>query len=209
MSFAHIHLLLNHVPTVGFSIGLALFMVALAGRNHELQRAGLVIFFLTAALTIATYVSGNDAYEALKETPGLSEPLMKAHESAALIAFILMQAAGFFSWVGLWVSARSHRIANWNLGVVLVLAIVTFGFMARAANIGGEIRHPEIQTAPAFSTDASVPTLAVSWTVFVENHSLGMAHRGNRSLYRTVHAFRSGLDAGLANARLREKHNLV
>ena len=61
MNFVHIHLLLNHLPTVAFSIGLGLFLIALFAKNHDLKKASLVIFFTTAALTIATYVSGNDA----------------------------------------------------------------------------------------------------------------------------------------------------
>ena len=72
MNSVHIHLLLNHFPTIGFCIGLALFVIALLRRNHELQQAGMVIFFVTAALTIATYVSGNDAQEAIKRIGRLS-----------------------------------------------------------------------------------------------------------------------------------------
>jgi hypothetical protein len=41
----------------------------------------LVIFFLTAALTITTYVSGSDAQEALKETPDMPLSLISAHEA--------------------------------------------------------------------------------------------------------------------------------
>ena len=87
MNAPHIHLLLNHFPTVGFSIGLSLFLIALLGKRDELKRASLVIFFVTAALTITTYVSGNDALAEIKDTPGISVALINAHESAALVAF--------------------------------------------------------------------------------------------------------------------------
>src|SRR5262249_3711236 len=157
MNPAHLHLLLNHFPTVAFSIGLGLFLVSLFAKSDELKRASLVIFFLTAALTITTYVSGSDALEAMKDSPGLSSRLANAHESAALAAFIFMQAAGFFSWLGLWMLRRISRVANWNLVVVLILAVMTFGLMARAANIGGDIRHPEILANPeTAATEAGV-----------------------------------------------------
>ncbi len=123
MNSVHIHLLLNHFPTIGFCIGLALFVIALVRRNHDLQQAGMVIFFVTAALTIATYVSGNDAQEAIRESAGFPEAQVKAHESAALIAFVFMQATGFFAWLGLWMARRLSRIANWNLAIVLLLAV--------------------------------------------------------------------------------------
>ena len=171
MNSEHIHLLLNHFPTIGFSIGLVIFAVALLWKIDHLQEAGLVIFFLIAAVSIATYVSGNDAQDALKDTPEISQGLVNAHESAALVAFLFMQLTGFFAWIGLWMLRRIGRVAAWNLVVVSVLAIVTFGLMAQAANIGGQIRHPEIQDPQLSSLDAAAPTLARSWGKFVEAHT--------------------------------------
>jgi len=40
---------------------LALYVAALVSKQPDLRRATFVIFFLVAALTIVTYVSGNDA----------------------------------------------------------------------------------------------------------------------------------------------------
>jgi len=171
MNAAHIHLLLNHFPTIGFCIGIVVFVVAIARKSKDLLEAGLVIFFLTAALTIATYVSGNDAQAALTDTPGIPDALVKVHESAALVAFVFMQATGFFSWIGLWMLRRISRVAPWNLAVITILAIVTFGLMARTANIGGEIRHAEIQDIQASSLDPDAQTLARSWGKFVEDHT--------------------------------------
>jgi hypothetical protein len=171
MNPAHMHLLLNHVPTIGFAIGLVLFGTALLLKRSDLRRAGLVIFFLAAAVTIATYVSGNDAREALKETPDISDPLMQAHESAALVAFAFMQITGFFSWIGLWIWGRPSRFARWNTGIVLGLSILTFVLMARASYMGGAIRHPETGAAQTIPLDPSVPTLARSWGLLVPEHS--------------------------------------
>src|SRR3989442_15254516 len=115
MNFSHVHLLLNHFPTVGFAVGLGLFLVALFGKSNELKRVSLVIFFMTAALTIMTYVSGSDAQDAIKDLPGVSLPLINAHEGTALIAFLFMQVTGFFAWLGLWMWRRPAGPANWNL----------------------------------------------------------------------------------------------
>jgi len=171
MNLAHIHLLLNHLPTIGFGIGLVLFVIALLRKDAALQQAGLVIFFLTAALTIATYVSGSNAHQALKDSPGFSEGATFAHESAALVAFIVMQVVGFFSWIGLWIGGRGSRFPGWILGVVLILALVTFGLMAQAANVGGAIHHPEILDPEATPLDHSGPTFVESWGLFVQDHS--------------------------------------
>jgi uncharacterized membrane protein len=171
MDPVHIHLLLNHLPTVGFSIGLALFLIALVGKRDELVRAGLVILFMTAALTITTYVSGNDAQQVLKENPSIPAALIDQHETAALFAFVVMQATGFFAWLGLWVWRRRSRIPNWNLAAVFILAVISFGLMARAANIGGVIRHAEIASAQEQQASETATTAARSWGMYVEAHS--------------------------------------
>jgi hypothetical protein len=134
-----------------------------------------VILFLTAAATIMTYVSGSDAEQALLETPGVPTNIINAHESAALLALAFMQTTGFFAWLGLWLWRPLKRVPNWNLAVVLLLSVVTFGLMAQAANIGGEIRHPEIlsvpQSAVAAADAEAGPTMPRSWGVYVENNS--------------------------------------
>jgi hypothetical protein len=147
MNLAHVHLLLNHFPTIGFGIGLGLFLVGLIGKNDYLQRVSFVIFFLIALLAIPTYMSGNAAQEVLKDTPEVSQNLIRQHEDAALLAFVLMQITGFVAWLGLWQFRLISRLASWSIASVVLLSIVTFGLMARAANIGGEIRHPEILAA--------------------------------------------------------------
>src|SRR5450631_2308180 len=152
MDLTHIHLLLNHFPTVGTIIGLGLLLVSVLGKSNDLKRAGLVVFLGLGLLTVATYVSGNAAQATICVAtsatlpctdPTVSRALIGAHEGAALIAFIVLEITAAFAWLGLWQMRRRSHLPNWNMALVLLLAIVTFGLMARAANIGGEIRHPE------------------------------------------------------------------
>jgi len=103
MNLAHVHLLLNHFPIIGFAVGLGLFLAGLAGKNYELKRASLVIFFIMAVLSIPAYMSGNAAEETLCSPPeyhcitGVSATAIRAHEDAALFAFILMELTGFIA----------------------------------------------------------------------------------------------------------------
>jgi uncharacterized membrane protein len=155
MNLAHLHLLLNHFPTIGMVVGLGLFLAALVRKNEELKRASLVIFLGIAILAIPTYMSGNAAEEAICVTapdkpcsnPEVSKALIETHEGAALIAMIGMEFSGAFAWLGLWQYRRTRRFPNATMAAVLLLSLVTFGLMARAADIGGEIRHPEILAA--------------------------------------------------------------
>ncbi len=220
---AHLHILLNHVPTVGFGMGLGLFLIALLKRSESLQRTCLVIFFLVANVAIATYTTGNagetvisarnvtvgvtegsptitsagglfswdagrqlkiggavyrieryvSADEATLDRPyaGPTDPSASArllapfpvsstairrHEDAALVAFVLMEVTGFFAWLALWQWRALSRLATWNLVIVSLLSLVTFGLMARAATLGGNIHHEEV----AYQADASVDVTA-------------------------------------------------
>ena len=57
MNLAHVHLLLNHVPTVGFGVGLGLLVLSLVGSSHDdLKRASLMVLFVVAILTIPTFL---------------------------------------------------------------------------------------------------------------------------------------------------------
>jgi uncharacterized membrane protein len=155
MNLAHLHLLLNHFPTVGMIVGIALFAVCLISRNEHLVRPSLLIFFGIAVLTIPTYVTGNSAQLAICKVqekmtdpckdPNVSRALIEAHEAAALPAFVVMIVNGALAWLGLWQYRRSGRVPKSTQLVVMALSVIAFGLMARAANMGGDIRHPEIR----------------------------------------------------------------
>jgi hypothetical protein len=155
MNLAHIHLLLNHFPTVGMIIGIGLFLLGLAGKSDDLKRASLVVFLGIALLALPTYMSGNAAQEMICKgqpkapctDPGVSKALIEKHEGAALLALVFMEITGAFAWLGLWQSRRLARFPRWSLAAVALFSLVTFGLMSQAANIGGEIRHPEIMSA--------------------------------------------------------------
>jgi len=179
MNLAHIHLLLNHFPTIGFGMALGLFLVALVRNSEELKRTSLVIFFLISALAIPTYLSGNAALETLCSgpegacPPGVSVAHIRAHEDAALPGFLLMEITGFVAWLGLWQFRLMSRTPRWNVSAVLLLSILSFALMARAANIGGEIRHPEIEAAPQATeqTDGNVQPLVRGIGAYVTGHT--------------------------------------
>jgi hypothetical protein len=155
MNLAHIHLLLNHFPTVGMLVGLGLFLISLAGKKDDLKQASLVVFLGIALLALPTYMSGNAAQEVICKSPdkitctdhGVSKALIEKHEGAALLALLFMEITGAFAWLGLWQYRRMSRFPRGTLAAVAFFSLVTFGLMSQAANIGGEIRHPEIMSA--------------------------------------------------------------
>ena len=142
---AHLHLLVNHFPTIGTILGLALLLMSLVRKNDHIKKVSFEVIFLIALLTLPVYVSGQAAAEALKGQPGVGAAAIVAHNDAALGSFIMMEITGFFAWLALW---RMRRIGWPTSGLtytVLVLSVLTVAAVARASNIGGDIRHPEIE----------------------------------------------------------------
>jgi hypothetical protein len=158
VNLAHLHLLLNHVPTVGAVVALGLLIVAFVRRNEPLQHAGLEVLFVIAVLTMPVYMSGVAAHQTLRDEPGLSAQAISVHQDAALAGFTVTEFAGFVAWIALWQVRRRGRAARGLVAAVTLLSILGLGLMARAATLGGEIRHPEIRSdlaagAPAAADD--------------------------------------------------------
>ena len=165
LNFVHVHLLLNHVPTVGTIIALGLLMLALVKKSQELKRASFALFFAIALVSLPTYMTGYSAQKAIKDRPGVSSSLIEQHQSAALLALIFMEATGVVAWFGLWQARKRSAAAGWNAPVVLLLSAVTIGLMAAAANIGGEISHPEIMSAGEASGGTLAPAVLKSASI--------------------------------------------
>ncbi|HUA20550.1 MAG TPA: hypothetical protein VMB25_17500 [Bryobacteraceae bacterium] len=167
MDLTHIHLLLNHFPTIGTIIGGGLFVLSLIMKSDDLKRASLVVLLGIALISIPTYMSGNGAQDGIKALPGVSKAMIEAHEGAAFVAILFMEVTGAFAWLGLWQFRRLARIPNWNLTVILILTVASFALMTRASNLGGEIRHPEIRASQAQEPATADPGLARTVGSFV------------------------------------------
>jgi hypothetical protein len=173
MSTTHAHLLLNHFPTVGFVMTIGLFLAALVARSEHLKQASLGAFVGIALVAIPTYVTGNAAAERLCVAepgepcadPAVSRPLIEHHEGAAMLSLAVMLLTAGFSWLGLWQYRRLRKFPVWNLAIVAVLSVLALGLVARAANIGGEIRHPEIRAEQA--SPAAAPAIARSVAKYI------------------------------------------
>src|ERR1700719_175728 len=138
-TLAHIHLLLNHFPTVAFLIGLGLFIVALYMKSDHMKRISLGIFLIISLISIPVYMTGKAAQSAIKDQPGISAVLTETHQDAALLAITFMEITGVLSWLALWQYRRVSRASSGNLAAVLVFSAITFVLMARTSYIGGEI----------------------------------------------------------------------
>ena len=164
MNLAHLHLLLNHVPTLGFGFGIGLLGASLVRGSEDLRRASYVVFFGIALVAIPAYLSGNAAEFILKTEQELPQNVVAAHQNAAMLALIPMGITGLVGWLALW------RVRRWHQPAILVLSIIAFVLMARAATIGGQIRHPEIVASGASAYAPVWPSPAAMGAAFVLDH---------------------------------------
>jgi hypothetical protein len=149
LNAAHLHLVLNHVPTLGMAVGLALLLLALIRRHEVLVHVGLEVLFVIALVTLPVYVTGAAAYAHLRSGADFSDIAARMHQDVALTGFAVTEFAGFVAWVALWQSRRTGRAGRGLVAAVTLLSLLALAIMGRAATLGGEIHHPEIRAAAA------------------------------------------------------------
>jgi uncharacterized membrane protein len=158
----HLHLLLNHVPTVGTVIAVAILLLSLLRRNEGMRRVSFELYFVIALLTLPAYLSGVGTEAILEYQEGVSRAIMERHHDAALLGSVFMLLSGGAAWIALWQTRRRSRPSGVTVASVLLLSAVTVDLKARAATLGGEIRHPEIVGDPEASLIAAEPYIAAT-----------------------------------------------
>ncbi|GBD39816.1 MAG: hypothetical protein KatS3mg078_2024 [Deltaproteobacteria bacterium] len=146
MNWAHIHLMLNHIPVVGTGLVILLLIVALARKSKELTNVTLIFTILISLATIPVYLTGEPAEEVIEDMPGIREELIEEHEEQAEIAFIFIEVTGFLALIALVTNIYSQKIAQRMALLTLLALIVSGGLMAWTANLGGKIQHEEIRS---------------------------------------------------------------
>ena len=205
MTLSHVHLLLNHVPTVGMAIAIALIVIALIRKSDDLKRASLEAFFIVALLTLPAYTTGLAAQLQIQKLPGVSDVMIEAHEDAAIWSLLLMQLTGGFAWFALWKRRRGGQ-ARVAITAVLLLSALTMMTTAQTASLGGEIRHPEI-LAGGEDTAAIEAALATN-PPWITANQIGLMLTDRQWLwpsFETLHFIGMGLIFGIvliANLRL-------
>jgi uncharacterized membrane protein len=168
MNWAHVHLLLSHLPVIGTIFGVLLLLLALLRKSEELKRVSLGVFVFTALIALPVYFTGEPAEEMVENLPGVAESLIDKHKDAALFALLMAGGAGVVALAGLILFRRAERLPGWVVAVALVLSLATSVLMGWAANLGGQIRHTEIRAG--FTSPAETETKGGHETKKEEDH---------------------------------------
>lgn len=145
LSWAHIHLLLNHFPIIGTIAALIIFIVGWLRHSRPLKQASYWTFFLMALLAIAVYYSGTQAYATVESLPNVTEAQIHRHREVAEWSFIGLSIIGALSLMGMLMARRSKLAPSWFNVTFLVVAIAATGLVSWAGLHGGTIRHTEVR----------------------------------------------------------------
>jgi hypothetical protein len=158
MTWAHVHIAVNHLPVVLVPVAIAMLGAAWATKSAELRKAGLAWLVVAAITGGGAYVSGEPAEDVVEDLPGVSKPAIEEHEEAALLAAVATGAAGVLA-LGVLVIGRGPVPApGWLFATTVAVGLVAAALMVRTANLGGRISHPEIRGPTASDHAVGVQT---------------------------------------------------
>lgn len=154
MNVLHLHLLLNHVPVVGAIFGVLLLALGLLRRSDELAKVSFGFLALLGVVSVAVFLTGEPAQEAVEKLPGFSEALVDRHEDAALLATIATGTVGALALAAM-IIYRRRALPRWLTTLGLFCTVGASALMGYTANLGGQIRHTEIRTGTTLSRPAA------------------------------------------------------
>ena len=145
MNQAHLHLVVNHVPIVGSLFALVLLGVGWLRQNRSLTQAGLVAVLAAGLLCVPAQLTGEGAAKIVQDMPRVSRALIENHAAAAEKGFWALEMAAALALFGLLLLKNNAPKARLLAGLALAATIISFALLARAGNLGGQIRHTEIR----------------------------------------------------------------
>ncbi len=146
MNPTHIHLLLNHFPIIGTLIGSTILLYSIIKKQDTGKVTGAFIIVIMAIIAIPVLLTGEPAEESVEHLSGISKALIHDHEEASEKAFWLMEITGVFSLFALILYKIKSAFTAKAFWIAFAFSVITFFAMAWAGNLGGKIRHPEINS---------------------------------------------------------------
>jgi uncharacterized membrane protein len=147
MNQAHLHLLLNHLPTAGSILGALVLIQGLWTKSNNTLIAAYNVLILSALGGIVTYLTGEAAEETVEHIQGISKAAIEEHELAAKFALAAVIIIGIGSIIGIYLTAKKSPRLRTCAWVIMFISIWSFSVIARTAYLGGEIRHTEFNSS--------------------------------------------------------------
>jgi uncharacterized membrane protein len=185
MNLAHVHIVINHVPSLGSVLGLLLLAAGMYKKSEPIKQFAYFVLVMITMAVLPTYISGAEAQAIVAKNPSYSPGMIQLHQNAAMITLLIMTAAGMFAWFGLWEFRRQARSSSVTTICTLISTMCAVVSVLITAYIGGSISHSEIRDAAESAVNESVgwrapleqwvSDQAWSWPTLEMIHYVGMA----------------------------------
>jgi len=147
MNWAHIHLLVNHVPILASLFAALFFLIALRVESRDTwARAGLMLLAIASLGAIAAFMTGDPASEVIEGQPHTSNRALSDHHVRATIA---LGAAGLaaLAAIGALVITRKNggSYSRRLVTILFALTALSAACLGWTGLAGGRISHPELQ----------------------------------------------------------------
>lgn len=144
MDSVHIHLILNHVPILLSIISIPIVLWGYYRSNRSILRLGLLGFLIAGLTVIPVFLTGESAHERVEDIQTISERYMEEHEDAAEVSLWLTVLLGTFGFGGLIIERYRPGFFHVYIAALLMVSLVTAGFLTYTGYLGGNIRHTEL-----------------------------------------------------------------
>jgi hypothetical protein len=157
---AQFHMLVNHLPVIGFMAIVLALLVTLKWKSLDVRRFVLLATVLVGLTALPALWTGEPAEEVIEGMSGVSKSLIHEHEELAEKATVLAVITGGVAALAYLLQRRRPETLNKSLPVVLLFSLATSGLMGWTAHEGGKIRHPEINPDSPALPEGTGPTIS-------------------------------------------------
>lgn len=148
----YLHIILNHLPLIGFLAGGIPLLIGALLKKEALVRIGALLVLVFGAPAYFIMETGKEAEERLAhgETAAvideLSHEFLHEHEERAEIAIIAIYVTLGLTVLCLAATFTVKKAGTPLAWITLLALAVSLGLTAWTAQAGGRIRHPEFRT---------------------------------------------------------------
>jgi uncharacterized membrane protein len=125
-------------------LGGLVLVFAIWEKSNRTKVAAYGVLVISSIGALVAYLTGEPAEELVKNIPGVLKDNIEKHEDAATISLVVLIILGISSVIGIYVSYKNSKYIKRVANVTLFLSILSFGLIACAGFLGGQIRHTEL-----------------------------------------------------------------
>jgi uncharacterized membrane protein len=149
MNAAQLHLMLNHIPSIGVIIGLVTFLIGWLRRLEGVTKTGAWIILLAGIMVWPASFTGEDAEKLIEDLPDVQKNLIHEHEDAAGQAFVLTLISAAIALFYLLSAKLKQSLLKITSYILVISSVIALVLILNASHKGGLIRHPELLSGSA------------------------------------------------------------